>query len=237
MNYNLAPIPPGNQILGLDMSDSIRIVIASEYCLTRCGLRQLFKQEHDFKVIAETGIPGELAEIQSQHSPDAVLLIPAVDQAYCPTTLVKESPELRIVLIASNENLGYVRAMLAVGVLGYVLRKSSDAELFLAVRSVARGHRFIDPRLSDSVADILLGKPMRGEHSTAQHLSKRESQVLQAIARGFTAREAAVHLGVSVKTVETYRSRVYEKLHLTSRADLFEYALAAGLLTEELAPR
>lgn len=219
------------------MSDRIRLAIASDYCLTRCGLRQLLKQEPDFEVIAETDFPGELAPIQSQHSPDVILLIPRVDQAYCPATLVRQCPQSRIVLITSNENLGYVRAMLSVGVLGYLLRKASDAELSLAVHSVSRGHRFIDPRLSDSVADILLGKTMRGECSTARRLSERESQVLRAIARGLTGREAAMRLGVTVKTVETYRSRVYEKLHLRTRADLFEYALAAGLLIDQLPSR
>lgn len=215
------------------MSARIRLAIACDYCLTRCALRQLLKQESDFDVIAETDIPGELTQIQSRQSPDAILLVPGLGQAYCPRTLVKKSPELRMVLIATNENPGYVRAMLAIGVLGYVLRKASDAELFFALRRVARGHRFIDPRLSDSLADILLGTPLRGERSTPQHLSQRESQVLQAIARGLTGREAALQLGVAIKTVETYRSRIYEKLHLTSRADLVEYALAAGLLIEE----
>lgn len=211
------------------MPDRIRILIASDYCLTRSSLRHLLNQVSGFQVIAETNMPGELAEAQSEYSPDAILLVPGLQELHYPATQVKESPHSRIVMISSNESVAYVRAMLSAGVLGYVLRKASETELSLAIRSAYQGRRFIDPRLSDSLADVLLGRSARQDGSREGRLSQRELQVLRAITHGFTSREVAAQLQLKAKTVETYRSRIYEKLGLKTRADLVEYALASGL--------
>ena len=212
------------------MSDKIRILIASDDCLTRTGLRQLLNQVSEFQVIAETDMPKDLAEMQSEYSPDAVLLVPGIQELYYPATQVTQSPHSRVVLISNNENVAYVRAMLSAGVLGYVLRKASDKELFLAIRSACQGRRFIDPRLSDSLADILLGRTAQDGGISEQPLSQRELQVLQGIVRGFTSREVAEQLRLKTNTIETYRLRIYDKLNLKTRADLVEYALASGLL-------
>lgn len=215
------------------MRRMIQILIASDYRLTLSGLRHLLTQMADFAVVAETDLLPDVAEMQQKYRPDATLLVPGTEDRSYPARLAKAAPGAHIVLISSNENLGYVRFMLNAGVLGYVLRKASDTELFVALRNASEGRRFIDPRLSDSVADELLGKA-RGERCLREgHLSSRELQVLRAIARGFTAREIATQLNLSSKTIETYRCRVYEKLNLSTRADLFSYAQASGLLAEE----
>lgn len=212
------------------MPDKIRILIASDYCLTRTSLRQLLNRP-EFQVIADTEMPGELAKAQSKYSPNVILLVPGVQELHYPVTQLQESPRSRVVMISSNENAAYVRAVLSAGVLGYVLRKARDTELFLAIRSAFQGHRFIDPRLSDSLADTLLARPGR-DRPREGRLSQRELQVLRAIVRGFTSREIGGQLGLSFRTIETYRSRIYEKLDLQTRADLVEYALAGGLLSE-----
>lgn len=214
------------------MSDKIRILIASDYCLTRISVRQLLSQVPDFQIIREIEMPANLAEVEAQYSPDAILLIPGVEDLHYRATHVKASPDSRVVLISSNENVAYVRAVLSAGVLGYVLRKASEKELFLAIRNACQGRRFLDPRLSDSLTDVLLGKRARKGHTSEVRLSDRELQVLRGIARGFTGRELARQLGLKTKTIETYRSRIYDKLDLRRRADLVEYALASGLLVE-----
>jgi two-component system response regulator NreC len=147
--------------------------------------------------------------------------------------MVEEVPGGRVVVISSNENITYVRSMLTAGVLGYVLRKASDTELFLAIRNAYQGRRFIDPRLSDSLADVLLNKARANNRASEGRLSQRELQVLRAITRGFTSHEVAQQLQLSTKTVETYRSRIYDKLGLKTRADLVHYAIAVGLLETE----
>ena len=212
------------------MSDKIRILIASDYCLTRGSLRQLLSQVSEFQVIAEINMPRDLAEMQAKYSPDAILLVPGIHELHYSATQVKQSPQSRVVMISCNENVAYVRAVLAAGVLGYILRKASDTELFLAIRNAYQGRCYIDPRLSDSFADILLGRTGRNERISENRLSQRELQVLCAIVRGFTGREVAEQLRLKTKTIETYRSRIYDKLNLKTRADLVEYALASGLL-------
>ena len=216
--------------------DKIHLLIVSDYRLTRAGLRQMLSQVPDFEVVAETDSPGQAKEIAERSAADVILLeitIPGPHGLRMAAKLVEEIKNARVVAISSNENITYVRSMLTAGVLGYVLRKASDTELFLAIRNAFQGRRFIDPRLSDSLADVLLGK-VGGPASGGQgRLSKRELQVLRAIARGFTSHEVAEQLQLSTKTVETYRSRIYDKLGLKTRADLVHYAMAVGLLEME----
>lgn len=219
--------------------DKARLLIVSDYRLTRAGLRQLLNSVAEFEVVAETDNPGQVKEAVQRRSCEVIVFeitVPGPHGLRTAAKLVEEIPNARVVIISSNENITYVRSMLTAGVLGYVLRKASDSELFLAIRNACQGRRFIDPRLSDSLADVLMGKihhPRRNEG----RLSQREQQVLRAIARGFTSHEVAEQLQLSTKTVETYRSRIYDKLGLKTRADLVHYAIAVGLLeTEEPLP-
>jgi DNA-binding NarL/FixJ family response regulator len=123
-----------------------------------------------------------------------------------------------------------VRSILAIGVQGYVLKRASESEFLQAVRAVARGRRFLDSRLSDALAGLILDA---SASSARPALSQRERQVLTAIAKGFTRQEIADELRVSVKTVETYRARIRKKLELHSRAELVQYALASGILDND----
>jgi two-component system response regulator NreC len=123
--------------------------------------------------------------------------------------------------------------MFAAGVLGYVLRKASETELFASLRSAYHGRRYLDPRLSDSLADLLLGARGTLAGSRGIPLSGRELQVLHGVAQGFTSQDLAKQMSLSAKTVETYRSRIYQKLGLHTRADLVHYAIAFGLLSDE----
>jgi two-component system response regulator NreC len=212
------------------------LLIVSDYRLTRTGLRQMLNSVPDFEVVAEVDSPGQVKEAVERCAPDVILLeitIPGPHGLRTAAKLVADVASSRVVAISSNENISYVRSMLTAGVLGYVLRKASDTELFVAIRSACQGRRFIDPRLSDSLTDLLLGKPAAGSRSKEGQLSGRELQVLRAIARGFTSQQVAQQLQLSTKTVETYRSRIYDKLGLKTRADLVHYAMAVGLLEAE----
>lgn len=220
--------------------DEIHLLIVSDYRLTRTGLRQMLNQVPDFAVLAELDNPAQVKELAQSTGADVIILeitIPGPHGLRTAAKLVEEIGNARVVAISSNENLTYVRSLLTAGVLGYVLRKASDSELFLAIRSAHQGRRYIDPRLSDSLTDVLLGKVNNSSRGREGRLSNRELQVLRAIVRGFTSQEVAQQLQLSTKTVETYRSRVYDKLRLKTRADLVHYAIAVGLLeTEEPLP-
>ena len=211
----------------------IRLLIASAHPIVRTALGRLLNGVRDFEVVAETDLSGLVKAAQGL-SPEAFLVElteSGIVGLQVIAALMRATPQAPVVILSSNENASYVRSMLALGVRAYVLRSASNAELYEAIRLAHRGRRHLDPRLSDSITDLLLdgrGTPIRSPH--AKRLSGREAQVLKEIARGFTMKLIAKKLGVSEKTVQTYRERIYVKLQLRTRADLVHYAIAHGLL-------
>lgn len=213
----------------------IRILIASDHVLSRTGLREMLKMVPDCAVVAEGDASEEVNVLSRKFSPSVVVFeitAPGESGLRAAAALVDAARPARIVVVAGNENMYYVRSLLAAGVLGYVLRKASQEELFEAVRNAHSGMRYLDPRLSDGMAEMLLRRGQRQAAPQPGGLSRRELQVLKAVARGFTSAEIGRQLQLSAKTVETYRGRIYEKLGLRTRADLVQYATAAGLPDE-----
>ena len=213
----------------------VRVLIASDYEIVRSGLRQLLKAAEMIDVVGQTET-GTLVEAVPDLSPDVVLLEVSRPASGLPAVarLRKKLPQARILVLSTNVNAAFVRAMLASGAVAYVLKDALESELYQALRLAADGHRYLDPRLSDSLSDLLLGTSGEGiGRPHTKRLSRREAEVLRAIVQGFTGREIANQYGLSEKTVQTYRARIYEKLELRSRADLVHYALAHGLGWEE----
>jgi two-component system response regulator NreC len=134
-----------------------------------------------------------------------------------------------------HDDPAYLRSALAAGASGYLLKRAVDAELIAAIRAVHRGGTFVDPRLASIlVQDVLAkGKTKSGSKGPANILSRREVQVLGLVARGYTSAEIAKQIFVGVKTIETYRARIFEKLGLQTRSDLIRFAVQLGLLTPE----
>jgi len=211
---------------------AIRVVIASTNRLLRIGLRRILDAAPDMEVISETEIDRSLLQRVKQLCPDVVLLELSTrgPEALVTLTRLFEDEQRKLVVVKPNADISCVRAMLAAGVLGYVLANSGEEELLSAIRRACRGRYFIDPQLSDAVADTLTHRQSQAGATRKPRLTTREVQVLTAISRGFTARDVAGQLQISHKTVETYRSRIYEKLGLKTRADLVAYAIATGLL-------
>lgn len=211
-----------------------RVLIASDHPLTRTGLRQTLQSAPGFEVVAEADAPGPVRELCRRFSANVVVFeitVPGVSGLRITAAVAKAALPARTVAVASNENVYYVRSLLAAGVAGYVLRKATHEELFLAMHHARCGLRYIDPRLSDGMGEVLLRSTTK-QAARPGGLSPREAEVLRAVARGFTSSEIGQQLKVSAKTVETYRGRICEKLGLRTRADLFQYAMAAGMLEE-----
>ena len=211
----------------------IRLQIASAHPIVRAALGMLLKAVTDFEVIAEVDLI-ELTKTNDKTPPD-VFLVELSETGLAGLRaiagLMRADPGAVVVILTSNENPNYIRSMLAAGVKAYVLRRANNSELYEAIRAAHRGRRYLDPRLSDSIADLLLGRPsttMRKPH--VKRLSRREAQVIRGIAQGLTAKGIAQRLGVSEKTIQTYRERISEKLELRTRADLVQYAIAHGML-------
>ena len=208
----------------------IRVLVVSDYQMVRSGLRQLLKIDEAFDVLlAEAEIGKGLPRLSQTLSPDVLLMAVPTNSTSSLRVLVNVlavAPSVRILVVGASESSTFVRAVLATGVLGYVLKEAAQSELFQAVKQVSRGGRFIDPRLESSLSDHLLS-PIAVPRG--KHLSRREFEVLHAIALGFTTREISNELELSQGTVQTYRERIYKKLALHTRADLVHYALAHGL--------
>jgi len=211
----------------------IRVLVASDYQIVRSALRQLLKIDDVFDILLTEADIGKSLPLTCQTlSPDVLLLEVATHSSSSlrvPANVLTLVPNARILLLSTNDNATYVRAVFATGVLGYILKAAAQSELFQAVKQVFRGRRFLDPRLSNSVPDHLLSPITAETGQPCKHLSRREIEVLRAIALGFTTKEISKELDLSEKTVQTYRERIYKKLALHTRADLVHYALAHGL--------
>lgn len=216
----------------------IRVLVASDYQMVRSGLRQLLKIDEVFDVLpSEAAIGNGLPALCQRLAPDVLLMAIATNSSSSLRVLVDvlAVAQVRILVVGASESPTYVRAVLATGVLGYVLKAAAQSELFHAVKQVYRERRFIDPRLERSLSDHLFCPITPLKHSS-KRLSRREIEVLRAISLGFTTSEISKELDLSQKTVQTYRERIYKKLALRTRPDLVHYALANGLAGWDNAP-
>lgn len=212
---------------------STRMVLSSDYTITREGLRSLFRQAPEVAIVGEAesviATPQKVRELV----PDVVLIEISVPGRSPGLQAVAEiaghCPKARVIVLTNNSDLSFARSMLAQGVSGYLLKNTSTSQLFTAVRNVTSGGRFIDPTLGNDLVWSSVGKK-RG--TTRPILSRRELEVLRALVRGLTNNQAGQLLNLSVKTVETYRSRIYRKLHVRSRAEIVEYASTHRLFVD-----
>lgn len=211
---------------------TIRLFIASDYAMTRDGIRSILTtRTRDISVVGEAESVSEASMKIRTLAVDAILVdasAPAADALRAVGSIVRECEQPKIAVLTNIAEAGFVRSMLAAGVLGYVLKHSTTEQLIAAIRKVAAGHRFLDPLLSDALVGELLPTKLPPAEN---RLSHREQEVLKGIARGLSNRQLADRLSLSTKTVETYRGRLYHKLHLHDRAELVNYAIAVGLLS------
>lgn len=210
-----------------------RVVLASDHKITRESLRSLFGQAAEVEIVGEAEsvitAPAKARELV----PDVVLLdVGLPSRAHglrAAALLADQAPKVGVLVLTDNSDVPYVRSMMASGVAGYLLKSCESAQLFAAVQRVRFGGKVIDPGLSD---DLIWGSMDRKARAARSTFSRRELEVFSALIRGYTNAQSADVLQLSVKTVETYRLRIYRKLHLSSRAELVEYALANQLLTD-----
>ena len=230
---HLYPRPPGGTEAGFVMS--IRVFIADDHGILRGGLRALITLQPDMEVVGEAA-NGPDAEIGVKATePDVVLMdvtMPNGGGLAAIAAVKQVRPKTRIIVLTVHDELGYVRAAGQAGAVGYVVKSAVDTELLAAIRAVAQGRTFIDASLGLGFAQTQArpaSTSARGETGTAQ-LTERELEVMRRVAEGFTNSQIAEELGLGVKSVETYRSRVMEKLGLESRSALVRFALDCGVL-------
>jgi two-component system, NarL family, response regulator NreC len=211
-----------------EAGQTIRVVIADDHSVVRRGLRQLFDDEGGFEIVAEAGDIESARRYVRGHHPDVLVLdlnMPGGSSLEAVPEIRAESPDTQIVVLTMQDEPAYARRALGAGVLGYVLKESADDELVEAVRRAVEGDTFLNPRLGARVAAEPPPGPPDG-------LSEREVQVLRMIALGHTNAEIAEQLFLSVRTVETHRAHIQQKLGLASRAELVRYALEHNLVDD-----
>ena len=213
----------------------IRILIADDHAVLRTGLRMLIGSQRDLDVVGEASDGDEAVRKAAALRPDVALVdisMPGSGGIKAIERIREAAPATRVVVLTMHDMPAYLRAALAAGASGYVVKRAADSALLAAIRDVHRGRTVLDPALAASV--VQSGLRRRGAAtSPATPLSQREREVLELVAQGYTNQQIADHLGLSVKTVETYRARLVEKLGLQSRAELVRYALDSGLFGGE----
>ncbi len=208
---------------------TIRIVIADDHAVVRSGLRLLLDAEPDFEVVAEAGDVDGARRYVRGHHPTVLVLdlnMPGGSSLDTIPVIRSESPDTQIVVLTMQEEPAFARQALSAGASGYVLKEAADTELVEAVRRAAAGETYLNPALGARIAR----EPAPGP---PDDLSDREVEVLRLIAFGHTNSEIAQQLFLSVRTVETHRSHIQQKLRVSSRAELVRYALQRGLVSDE----
>jgi two-component system, NarL family, response regulator NreC len=208
-------------------TEHIRIVLADDHAVVRSGLRMLLDSESDFEVVAEASDVESARRYVRGHHPTVLVLdlnMPGGSSLEAIPALREESPGTQVVVLTMQQEPAFARAALGAGALGYVLKEAADDELVEAIRCAAVGESYLNPRLGARIAsEPPLGPP--------DDLSGREVDVLRLIALGHTNAKIAEQLYLSVRTVETHRSHIQQKLRLSTRAELVGYALERGLIS------
>lgn len=217
-------------------TNPIRILLADDHMVVRLGVKALLEGEPDMMVVGEAANGVEAIAQANALRPNVIVMdisMPEMDGLEATRRIRAELPECYVLILTVHAQERYLFPVLKAGAAGYVLKSTVDTELIDAIRTVATGGAFLYPAATKMLLQDYLGHLRSSVDQDAyESLSEREREVLKQLALGYTAAQIADKLALSTKTVETYRARTMEKLNLSSRADLVQYALARGLLSE-----
>ena len=219
--------------------ERIRVLIADDHAVLRAGLRLLIGAQSDMEVVGEAGDGPATVRSGQVTAPNVVLLdlsMPGPRFTQTIEQLMRVASSCRVLVLTMHDDPAYLQAALRAGASGYIVKKAADVELLTAIRAVHQGRSFVDlTRPGEPAPGQQIGRVSRDSPRTGhpRPLSRREAEVLRLLAQGYTNQEAADRLAVSVKTIETHRKRLSDKLGLKSRAQLFRFAVEGGLLQGE----
>ncbi len=215
----------------------IRILLIDDHTIVRAGMQMLIETQPDLEVVGELK-GGQVALSKAcETQPDVTIIDIRMSETSGIKTiehLLQACPSTRILVLTECDNPAYALSALAAGALGYMSKRATASDLLMAIRSVHQGRYFVDPVLASPLLQDFLRKresrPLAAGGTPTSLLSPREREVLILLAQGYTNRQVADQIGLSVKTIETYRARIIAKLALHSRAELIRYAHESGLL-------
>ena len=214
------------------MMKPIRVLLADDHTLVRAGIRSLLENMEGIEVIAEAGDGREALRLVRTHRPDVVLMdiaMPGLNGLEAAARIAKKFPNVRVIILSMHVNEEYVLQALRAGAAGYMVKGADAAELEIAIRAVARGGTYLSPMVSKHVVTDYIQR-ISGETSPLELLTPRQREVLQLIAEGYSTKKIARTLKISVKTVETHRMQLMERLDIHDIAGLVRYAIRIGLV-------
>ena len=212
------------------MSGTIRVALCDDHAVVRGGLRRILDEEPDVEVVGEAGTAEDAVALAESERPDVFVMdlgLPDASGIDATRRIAAVSPDTNILVLTVHDDVAYLRKAFDAGARGYLVKDAADVELVLAVRQVATGAEYVHPRLGAALLTTSTGPRLAGPGG---ELSERELDVLRLVALGYANAEIAAELYVSVRTVETHRAHVQQKLGIKARADLVRYAREHGLL-------
>lgn len=209
----------------------IRIALADDHKVVRQGLRALLEGVKDFKVVAEGGDGKEIVELVLREQPDVAVIdlaMPALNGVEATRRIVRDMPQVKVLVLSMYTGEEYVREALGAGASGYLVKDSAADDLVEAIRKIAKGESFLSPAIAH-----LIEKRNGAASTPLERLTTREREVLQLIAEGNSNKEIAARLTLSVKTIEAHRTNLMSKLDIHDTASLTRFAIARGLVRTE----
>jgi DNA-binding NarL/FixJ family response regulator len=209
---------------------TIRVLVVDDHAVVRAGLRRVLDAEADIETVGEAANVERAVFEALEARPDVVLMdvvMPGKSGIEGMPALLQAVPEVRVLMLSMQDDPQYVREAFEAGASGYVLKEAADTDVVDAVRAVAAGERYVHPALG---ARLITAESEERKRAESDPLSEREREVLRLLALGHTNQEIAARLYISVRTAETHRAHIMQKLGLSSRAELVRYALDHGLV-------
>jgi two-component system response regulator NreC len=209
---------------------AIRVLVVDDHAVVRTGLRRVLDAEKDIETVGEAANAERAVFEALEHKPDVVLMdvvMPGKSGIEGMPALLQAAPAARVLILSMQDDPHYVREAFEAGASGYVLKEAADTDVVEAVRAVANGARYVHPALG---AKLVAAETEERKRAESDPLSEREREVLRLLALGHTNQEIAALLYISVRTAETHRAHIMQKLSLSSRAELVRYALDHGLI-------
>ncbi|MEK7424840.1 MAG: response regulator transcription factor [Actinomycetota bacterium] len=213
--------------------DVVRVALCDDHRIVRSGLRRILEAEDDLVVVGEAGSISEAVSLAAADHPDVFVMdlgLPDGSGLTATAEVRRVSPLTRVLVLTVHDDIAYLRRAFEAGADGYMVKEAADVELVQAIRQVARGRQYVHPSLGAAL--LVTEAPAARRGGPGGDLSNREDEVLRLIALGLTNTEIAERLYVSVRTIETHRAHIHQKLDIRSRAELVRFARETGLLDD-----
>jgi two-component system response regulator NreC len=212
----------------------IKVLVVDDHAIVREGVRMILAKEPDLEVVGEAGDGAQALELTERMRPDVVIMdisMPGMGGIEATQTLRAQHPDVQVLALTMHEDESYVFQLLRAGAAGYVLKRAAAQDLVQAVRAAAKGDAFLYPSVARKVVEDYLKRVESGEERERYDgLTGREKEILTLIAQGLSNQQIAEKLYISIKTVQTHRAHILEKLGLHDRTELVRYAIRKGLI-------